>query len=142
MNTKSWKSSKPIEYEIRQLSLKLDTLNKAISYYNNSKLLELTAKYKDISHKASNYLFTSYERKVSQAGGLSKLNRDDELINNYNQFVNSIEFTELTTLEKKDLSSRFHQLTNSSDSEFDLTMEDMYNSLNLDYSLVYSDEEC
>lgn len=131
-------------------------MKKATKYLETDeagKLDTLIEKWKDISQMASNYLFTIHKTNVDKVGGLKQFNKikkeqqkaslDPSIKENYESFIQSEAFDELSKQEKQDLNSRFHTLAASSDSDSDwseeVTMEDLYDRLQLDYSLVYEE---
>lgn len=103
---------------------------------------------------ASNYLFSLHKSNIDKVGGIKQYNKikkfqkkssiDQYIIDNYENFIQSVEYHELSIHEKQDLQNRFHKMvSDSSDSDSDwsqdLTMEDLYDQLQLDYSLVYDE---
>lgn len=156
---------KSLDLQIRQLLKRKDLLVKAVKYQKTNEAAQINGlidKWRRICHQASNYLLNSMQVKIMHMGGYSmwKQQQKDKQTNqsfgndsykeNLNDFVNSEEFTHLSSYEQSDIMDQLNETSNQSvlDNDEDekdetclndqLTMHEFYRLLNLDYDLIYN----
>lgn len=162
------KSNKPspveksLDLQIKHWFKRKDLLVKAVKYQKTNefeKINYLIEKWRKICHEASNYLLNSMQVKIMHMGGYStwKQQQKDKKANlsfgnesyrdNLSDFVNSEEFTHLSSYEQSDLMEQLNETSNHSILENEtegtylddqLTMHELYRLLNLDYDLIYN----
>lgn len=153
---------KSLDLQIKYWLKRKDLLVKAVKYQKTNefeKINDLIEKWRKICHQASNYLLNSMQVKIMHMGGHSawKQQQKDKKANqsfgnescreNLSDFVNSEEFTHLSSYEQSDLMEQLNETLNESILENEdegtflddqLTMHELYRLLNLDYDLIYN----
>lgn len=162
MATKGSKTSpkeKLVDIEIKKWLKHRDLIVKAVNYQKNNevdKINKLIDKWRSICHQASNYLLNSMQIKIMHMGGYSawKAKQKEKQSNqsfgeeshkeSLSGFIDSEEFSNLSSFEQSDIMDQFNELSNesilSSDDESledQLNMEEFYSLLKMDYALVY-----
>lgn len=135
-----------IDCQIKEELRRKDLIVKAIEYVNNheeAKVLQLIDKWRDVAQKSSNYLLNDLQVKAQKMGGAAKLRQllnsafqDDDLLQEYQLFIESDSYHDLTALEKSELHNKM-ALLQPDDTDDEFGMKELYAMLKLDYSLVF-----
>jgi hypothetical protein len=153
---------KSLDLQIRHWLKRKDLLVKAVKYQKTNESAKINAlidKWRGICHQASNYLLNSMQVKIMHMGGYStwKQQQKDKKINqsfdndsyreNLSDFVNTEEFTHLSSYEQSDIMDQLNENSNQSILENEteetnlddqLTMNELYRLLNINYDLIYN----
>lgn len=150
-----------LDIEIAQWNRRKDVIVKAIRYHDNnedSKMERLIQKWHSACQQASNYMLNAMQLKIMSLGGYdewrreqkrreSTSNQNEELAEQLADFTNSEEFSNMSIYEQSSIMEQLNGITNeesetSSDDnpeEGQLSMEEMYSLLRLDYNLVFGE---
>lgn len=151
---------KSLDLQLKEWIKRKDLLVKAVKYKRTNEVDRINAlinKWRKACQDASNYLLNEMQIKIMNSGGYSawKKNQKDKKINRsfedecykekLSDFVNSEEFSHLSTYEQSDIMDQLNR-SDQSVLEFEkddsdavqITMHEFYNILKLDYELVYN----
>ena len=150
-----------LDIEIAQWNRRKDVIVKAIRYHDNNedgKMERLIQKWRSACQQASNYMLNAMQLKIMSLGGYdewrreqkrreSASNQNEELAEQLADFTNCEEFSNMSIYEQSSIMEQLNGITNeesetSSDDnpeEGQLSMEEMYSLLRLDYNLVFGE---
>lgn len=157
-----------LDTEIKKWLKRKDLIIKALTYQKNNevqKINRLIHKWRGVSQQASNYLLNSMQAKIMHMGGYSNwktqqkekaLNQSfgkDSHMEDLSEFINSEEFSNLSSYEQSDIMEQFNDISSRSimkdesrDSDCSsqndqLGMREFYCMLKMDYALVYDADD-
>lgn len=154
-----------LDKEIRDWLKRKDLLTKAVRYLKEAekeKVERLRQKWHQACIDASSYLLNSMQLKIMHMGGYSvwkqqqrekenskKLASNDNLIEELSAFVEQDEFSNLSSFEQSDILEQLNEASKvTEDTDLDdslnhsqdqLTMQEMYALMKLDYQLVFGE---